>query len=121
MIIRPAKRSDSKFIQEIFTKYDFKLDSIHLKSIWIAEDSKGPIAVMSINTVLECSFLTADDRSRKDKISSLVQLVEVGKEEIKNLKYDGIHAFANAKIAEILKKHFSFVPGKGENLYLFVD
>jgi hypothetical protein len=121
MIIRSAKSTDIPFIQELYNSYEFKLDTRHIESLVIAEDTTGIIAVMSINTILECCFLTTRESSRKDRIAALIRLVEEGREEVKNLKYDGIHAFANKEIGPILKKHFGFVPGKDENLFLFVE
>lgn len=120
MIIRPAKKSDLRYVDMLYSLYDFKLDPQHIQSLAVAEEDDKIIAVMSINTVLECCFLTNQTASRRDKIVALKRLVEVGKQEVSDLKYDGVHAFANEAISGILKKHFDFVPAKGENLFLFV-
>lgn len=122
MKIRGARKSDSKFIDEIYKEYDFTLDPKHLEMIMIAEDDNGnPIAIMSLNTLLECCFLTVKSSNRKDKIESLKELVKCGKIAVKNLGYDLVHAFSNDTIAPILAKHFKFVDGKGKNQVLFVD
>jgi len=121
MIIRNARREDAKVIEELYNKYDFKLDLDHTERLLVAQEKQSIVAVMGINTVLECCFLTSDGVSRKNKINSLKRLVTCGILEIKELNYDGIHAFANESIAPILKKHFGFVPGIGENLFLFVE
>jgi hypothetical protein len=76
---------------------------------------------MSLNTVLECSFLTLPDASRKDRIEALRLMVECGKVSVKNLGYDLVHAFANDKIKNILTKHFGFQNARGTNLVLFVE
>lgn len=122
MILRGARKSDSDFIRSIYSEYNFKLDPSHLEMIIIAEDDENkPIAIMSLNTVLECCFLTVKNSKRRDKIEALKRLVRQGMLEVRNLGYDGTHAFANDTIAPVLKKHFNFVPAKGENLFLFVD
>ena len=121
MIIRRAKREDLKFISNLYDFYDFKMEPRHLQSLAVAEEDDYIIGIMSLNTVLECCFLTAENASRKSKIQALKELVLVGIGEIRRLKYDGTHAFANDKIAGILEKHFDFVPGKGTNLFLHVD
>jgi hypothetical protein len=86
----------------------------------VEDENEVPVAIMSLNTVLECCFLTAKGATKRNRIEALKLLVENGKREVKTLGYDGTHAFANDKIANILKKHFQFVPAKGENLFLFV-
>jgi len=122
MNIRGANKGDSKFIQEIFKEHEFKLDPDHLEWIMIAEDDEGkPIALMSLNTVLECSFLTVGGAKRRDKIEALRQMVKVGTASVKDLKYDLVHAFANDKIRDILVKHFGFQKAQGTNLVLFVE
>lgn len=117
-----AKKSDSKFIEELYKEYDFKLQPSWIKYMAIAEDeNSNPIAVMSLNTILECCFLTVKNSTRKNRIKALKRLVELGVLETKLLGYDGAHGFSNKEIAPILKKHFGFVPGKGENLFLSVE
>ena len=121
MIIRGARKSDLKFIEDIYREYDFKLEPKHIEMMVIAEDEDStPIAVMSLNTVLECSFLTSKTSLKKQKVEALKQLVEIGIREVKQLGYDNTHAFSNELIAPILKKHFGFKPANGENLILFV-
>ena len=122
MKLRGARKTDLKFIEDLYNQYDFKLDPKHLEMIVVAEDDDGiPVAIMSLNTVLECSFLTIKDSKKRNKVNALKMLVEQGKREVKTLGYDGAHAFANDLIAPVLKKHFNFVPAKGENLFLFVE
>lgn len=121
MIIRRAVKRDLEFISNLYDFYDFKLEPKHLQSLAVSEVDNEIVAVMSLNTVLECCFLTGENASRKSKIQALKRLVEVGISETQRLGYDGVHAFANDKIASILKKHFEFKPGKGENLFLFVE
>lgn len=122
MRIRGAGVRDTAIIKKLFDEYEFKLDTPHLERIIIAEDDNGkPIAVMSLNTVLECCFLTVNGSHRRDKIEALKLLVETGKTEVKNIGYDLVHAFANDKIEGILKKHFCFEDAKGKNLVLFVE
>lgn len=122
MIIRRAEKKDLKFISDLYDSYDFKLEPKHLQSLAVAEEVGNEIVgVMSLNTVLECCFLTNRNSSRKNKIQALKRLVEVGISETRRLKYDGVHAFANEAIAGILSKHFDFVSGKGTNLWLNVE
>lgn len=121
MTIRPAQKSDRALIEKLYAEHEFKLDPAHLRMMLIAEDDLGSIAIMSLNTVLECSFLTMKGASKRGKIEALKRLVLVGKEHVKNFGYDGVHAFSNESIAPILKRHFEFVPAKGENLFLFVE
>lgn len=122
MRLRGARKADTEFIAKLYDEYDFKLDPSHLQIMIVAEDDNGsPIAVMSLNTVIECSFLTIKESRKRDKIEALKRLVEQGMSEVKTLGYDGTHAFANEKIAPTLKKHFGFVTAKGENLFLFVE
>ena len=121
MIVRGARNSDIKLIAELFKKMNFNLDAKHVETMLIAEEAFEPVAVMTINTLLECNFLTLEDTRQREKIEALKKLVHCGIIEVKNLGYSQIHAFANQQISGILKKHFEFKPGVGENLILFVE
>jgi len=122
MKIRGANNRDVVTISKLYDEYGFKLEPNHLEMILIAEDDNNKIiAIASLNTVLECAFLTVKDAGRKNKIEALKKLIQISKQSVRDLKYDLVHAFANELIAPILKKHFEFQPAKGENLVLFVE
>lgn len=122
MKIRNACKRDMKYIISLFDKYEFNLDVKHLKRLIVSVDEEDKIiGVLYLNTVLECSFLANENLSKRSRIVALKLLVSQGIKEVKRLDFDGTHAFANEKIAKILKKHFNFQTGKGENLFLFVE
>lgn len=122
MRIRGARKADLREIEGFYKESNCHLDVDHLERLIVAEgDDSKLIAVLTLNTVLECTFLTAPDATKRDRIESLKHLVEHGKREVKELKYELVHAFANDLIKDILKKHFEFQDAKGTNLVLFVE
>lgn len=122
MRIRSACKKDIPIIQEMFNKSDFKIDPTHLERLIVSETEEGQvIGILMLNTVLECTFVTSDNLSRKSRIQSLRALYEIGKREVKAIGYDLVHGFSNDKISPILLKHFNFQEGKGRNLVLFVE
>ena len=121
MRVRKAIAEDIPLIKALFEQAEFTLDVKHLESVLVADDEFGPIAVMSLSSLLECTFLTMEVARQRDKIEALKHLVTCGSCEVRNLGYTHVHAFANQAIAGILRKHFKFQPGIGENLVLFVE
>lgn len=122
MRIRGSSVRDIAQIHAIYDHYQYKLDIPHLEQIAVAVDEDDQvIAVMVLNTVLECTFLTKPTAAKRDKLEALKQLVESGRRSVKELGYDLVHAFANEKIKGILKKHFGFQNAEGTNLVLFME
>lgn len=120
--LRNACQRDLKYVQELFDKYNYKIDPEHMERLILTEAEDGQITgILYLNTVLECSFLTDEGLSQRSRAESLILLVEQGKKEVKSIGYDLVHAFSNERLEGILKKHFGFTTGKGTNLVLFVE
>lgn len=120
--LRSACKRDISYIDGLFVKNGFKLDTDHLERLIVSVDDEDKIlGILYLNTVLEASFITDEDLPKRSRIRSLSLLVEQGKREVKAIGYDLVHAFANDKTEGILVKHFGFEAGKGVNLILFVE
>jgi citrate lyase synthetase len=113
MIIRGANNRDFKFIDSLYKANEFEFDTKHLEQIIVAEDSAGIIAVGTLVTNLEVSFVTVPSRSRKSRVLALTALINQVDIETANLGYKHVHAFVtNEKVMKILKDRFDFVKTK---------
>lgn len=113
MYIRGANQKDFKFIDELFQKNEFTFDAKHLEQIIVAEDDNGIVAVGTLVRNLEVAFVTVANRSRKSRVIALTALMSQVSHEVKNLKFNQVHAFVtNEPILRILKDKFEFVRTK---------
>lgn len=108
--IRNATGNDFPNIERLFRIDGFKLDFKHLEKLMVVEDDIGIIAVGTLGTILEASFVTETSRSQRSRVIALQLLMDTVNAEASVLKYDLIHVFAtNDSILKILKGKFSFL------------
>jgi hypothetical protein len=113
MRIRGANQKDFRFIDSLYKDAGFEFDSKHLEQIILAEDDTGIVAVGTLVTLLEVSFLTVNSRSRKSRVLALTTLMDQVDIETKNLRFDHVNAFVtNDSMLAILKNKFDFVKSK---------
>lgn len=108
--LRGASGKDFPSIERLFLQAGFKLDYKHMERLMVVEDENGIIAVGSLATLVEASFVVEPLRSKKNKVLALTALLQQVDKEVENLKYDNFHVFAtNDDIIGILKKKFKFI------------
>lgn len=108
--LRGASGKDYPAIEWLFKNSGFTLDYKHMERLMVVEDEGGIIAVGSLATLLEASFVVEPTRSKKSKVIALTALMQQVDKEVGILQYDNFHVFAtNDDIIGILKKRFKFV------------
>jgi hypothetical protein len=120
--VRGAGIRDAELIKSLFDKADYPLDIKHIEMLVVVEDEDGIIAVGSLVTLLEATFLVTENRSKRDKIDALIKLTEQAKVEAKYLDYNLFHVFTkNPQVERTLAKSLGFTPGHGTNLVCFTE
>lgn len=108
--LRGASGKDYPAIDWLFRNAGFTLDYRHMERLMVVEDEQGIIAVGSLATLLEASFVVEPTRSKKSKVIALTALMHQVDKEVNTLKYDNFHVFAtNDDIISILRNKFKFV------------
>lgn len=117
--VRGASIKDYTHIERLYKNANFKVDYKHLEHVMVVEDENGIIAIGSLNTILEASFLTESSRSQRSRVIALVALMDFVDTSVRNLNYDSFHVFAtNDTILKILKGKFKFVKTAAKQVLL---
>jgi hypothetical protein len=113
MKLRSAEPSDYGAIDNIYSASGFVLDPGHLQRVLVVEDEDGIVAVGSLSTIIEGTFLTDDTRAKREKAIALMYLMDHIDTELQSINYDHINVFCtNESIGKILKRKFEFVKTK---------
>lgn len=124
MILRGAGTRDIEEINALFQENHYDLDINHIEMLVVAvdEDSNKIIAVGSLVTLLEATFLVTDYGRKRDKVDAIIKLTNQAKVETKNLNYNLFHIFTkNPQVERTLKKSLGFTNSSGSNLVLFTE
>jgi hypothetical protein len=122
--IRGAGPRDLDKVQKLYKDYNFTLDAKHLELMIVAEDTDTGdiIAIASLVTLLEATFITDKTKSRKDRLAALDACMSAGEKTVKSLGYENYHGFATNKAIENLsKKRYGYVNAEGKNLIKWVE
>jgi hypothetical protein len=120
---RELQPGDSLVIDGIYEKFHrdgFGIPSrTHLVTEGVAENESGVIAYGMVKLFCEAIMVLDLDQPDREKISAIRELMSVAIMDSTKLGAEQLHVFVqNPNFAEVLKKHFGFMPCKGEALVL---
>lgn len=117
--IRGANKQDFTFVEKLYSNSNFEINFKHLERLMVIEDEHGIIAVGSLATILEASFVTDPTRSQRSRVIALTALLKQVDREVEILQYTNFHVFAtNDSILKILKHKFKFVKTSAKQVLL---
>lgn len=122
MNIRSYESSDLDELKRIHSLHfgnEFPLpDFLDYLCVFVVEDDKGIITFGGIRDIAECVTVTDKDRSTKDKVRALYQILDASSFTAHNLGYDQIYAWSqNPKWAKRLRRT-GFRSPDGQSLIL---
>jgi len=113
---------DSKLIDELLASYDLHINPKHLKRLVVVEDGRRIIAIGSLVTLLDGTFITTHDSNLLERLGALELLVKQCSLECKDLGYEHYHVFVHSdNLEKIIKSKYGFVDSNGKDLIKYVE
>jgi len=118
-VFTPSDMDELKRIHALHYAHEFEMPQfMYYLSAYLVEDEKGIISFSGIRHILESVTVTNRDRSPRDRIKALREILEMTKFATLKCGYDQIYVWSQKpKWAKILKKH-GFREPQGESLIL---
>jgi hypothetical protein len=123
MRIRSLEYTDFDKLKEMYEKH-FKKEFVlpdfltNFLCSFVVEDDIGIITISGIRTIVESVAVTNKDRTPKDRLEALYQVLDASTFVAERHGYDQIHVFVQDKRWENRLKKMGFYSTKGQSLVL---